>query len=65
MTEFEKWYDEYSYWVEIDETGLPHIICKDSWDAALRWVLGITEGDFMPQRHAIEEELKNLNQGDS
>jgi len=65
MIEFEKWYDEYSYWGEIDAEGLPLQISKDTWHAALKWVLGITEGAFMPQRYAIEQELKNLNQSDS
>ena len=62
MTEFGKWYDEYSYWTEIGEEGLPLQISKDTWHAALEWVLGITEGSFMPQRYTIEKELKNLNQ---
>lgn len=31
---FDKWYDEYSYWAEIDETGLPYKICKDAWEAS-------------------------------
>jgi len=32
--EFDKWYDEYSYWAEIDEGDLPYKICKDAWEAS-------------------------------
>ena len=33
MKSFADWYDEYSYWAEIDEAGLPQQIAKDAWGA--------------------------------
>ncbi len=73
MKEFEKWYDEYSYWAEIDEEGLPLKICKDAWIASKEATLNqiLKERDVWGDGFddcvfdMIEEELKNLNQGNS
>ena len=74
MSEFEKWWGKFDCSIDIGCAGLScdncEVIRKETWIAALEWVLTLKELDhtdifYVINPTHIRKELKQLNQSDS
>lgn len=65
MNNFEKWWDEYSYWAELKETGIAKDVAKDAYNqgkkAALKWVLSKNVYPRLILEKEIKEELNEIS----